>query len=136
MVRIFILDKRARETGEEAERKARKTLRALGLRKKVVDIYIVSSVQSQKLNKKYRGIDTPASVLSFSEGEGWPHPEERGRRRLGEIYLASAYLKRKGYSVQLLIIHGILHLLGFDHQNKKEARRMEREEERVRELIN
>lgn len=119
----------------EVKRAAEKTLQALQLERRTVDIYIISAAKSKEFNRKYRGVDTPASVLSFPEGSEWPHPEEKGGRQLGEIYLAPAYLKRKGYSVQLLIIHGVLHLLGFDHQTKKEAWRMEKEEERVHKLV-
>ena len=119
----------------EVKRAAEKTLEALQLENKTADIYIISEAKSKELNRKYRGVDASASVLSFPETVGFPRPEEKEGQYLGEIFITPAYLKRRGYSVQLLIIHGILHLLGFDHKEKKKARRMEKEEKRIEKLI-
>jgi probable rRNA maturation factor len=79
----------------------------------------------QDLNRRYRGKDKPTNVLSFPAQE---------KRRLGDIALAletlKAEAKTQGKTVkahfQHLVVHGTLHLLGFDHeQSAAEAERME-----------
>lgn len=72
------------------------------------------------LNRQFRQVDRPTDVLSFESDESDP---ETGRRYLGDIAIsyerALAQSEEAGHPVecelQLLLIHGILHLLGFDH---------------------
>ena len=78
----------------------------------------------RKLNRDYLGIDAPTDVLSFPASE--PDPET-GSRYLGDILISIPYA-RKGArqagnsleaEVQLLVAHGVLHLLGHDHAKPK-----------------
>ncbi len=88
-------------------------------------VLVISNGEMQTLNHQYRGIDAPTDVLSFSSGDIDP--------ATGEIYLGDvliSYPKAKhqaqtqGHTVeeelQLLTIHGVLHLLGHDHVSAKE----------------
>jgi probable rRNA maturation factor len=85
-------------------------------------VVISDNGQVAQLNRQYRGIDAPTDVLSFPAGA--PPiilPDEP--RYLGDLVIAYPYAeaqaKREGHSVQeslvLLVVHGTLHLLGFDH---------------------
>lgn len=77
-----------------------------------INIVFVDNKYTQKLNKEYRGVDTPTDVLSFKLDEN---------RNDGEIYISGEYVyksfKREKFTEEILrlIIHGTLHILGYDH---------------------
>ena len=95
------------------------------------------------LNLEHRGVDAPTDVLSFpyDEGEAIPVPEgfedEEGRY-LGDIAISLETAARQAKTaritldeeVQHIVLHGVLHLLGYDHETPEEARDMEEREER------
>ena len=95
------------------------------------DLTVVLSddVRLQKLNRDYLGVDAPTDVLSFPASETDP---ETGARYLGDILIsiprADAQAKSAGHSLeselQLLVVHGVLHLLGYDHAEAKEKSKM------------
>ena len=89
-----------------------------------VDIYIVNSSQMRKLNLRYRGLDKSTDVLAI-EGPKFPG---KGRDSIGEVYLNPNYLKSKPYDIHYILIHGLLHLLGFTHQKKSDSMKMEKRE--------
>ncbi|MDE2227530.1 MAG: rRNA maturation RNase YbeY [Alphaproteobacteria bacterium] len=84
------------------------------------------------LNRTYRGIAKPTNVLSFSCSE--PAGASARPRLLGDVVLAYGTIAREaraqrkslGDHLAHLVVHGVLHLLGFDHERAAEARRMER----------
>ncbi len=86
----------------------------------------------QELNRKYRGKDQPTNVLSFSAGDGPPLPEG-APLPLGDVVVAleTAAKEAKEQSKSLrdhfshLVTHGMLHLMGYDHQTDDEAVAME-----------
>ncbi|HVA35547.1 MAG TPA: rRNA maturation RNase YbeY [Stellaceae bacterium] len=83
------------------------------------------------LNRDYRGIAKPTNVLSFACAE--PAPRGTALRLLGDVVLAYGTISREaraqgktlGDHLAHLVVHGVLHLLGFDHERGGEARRME-----------
>jgi probable rRNA maturation factor len=88
----------------------------------------------RELNAQWRGIDTPTNVLSFET------PGPLGKRlSLGDIVIARETVAReaeeqgKSFDAHLthLIIHGFLHLIGYDHQTPREADAMEALERRI-----
>ena len=92
-------------------------------------IVLTDDAQLHKLNRDYLGIDAPTDVLSFPASETDP---ETGRRYLGDILIsvprAGEQARAAGHAleaeVQLLAVHGTLHLLGFDHAEAGEKARM------------
>lgn len=102
---------------------------------------ITGQIKIRKLNREYRGIDKPTDVLSFAlqENRGrirkFALPPD-GIARLGDVVIsfpqAAAQAAERGHSTEkelaLLVIHGILHLLGYDHLKKKDATVMESKE--------
>lgn len=83
------------------------------------------------LNKRHRGLDRPTNVLSFPIGAA--APGEGVPAMLGDVVLASGVVAReaaeqdKAVAAHLshLVVHGVLHLLGYDHETDPEAERME-----------
>lgn len=84
------------------------------------------------LNREYRGKDRATNVLAFPPGVSIPGE----RLLLGDVVLAFETVQREaeaqkkpfGNHMCHLIVHGTLHLLGYDHQDEREAARMEAEE--------
>ncbi|MBY0511761.1 MAG: rRNA maturation RNase YbeY [Rhodospirillaceae bacterium] len=105
---------------------------ALGKPGKPVELSILltSDRASRKLNALYRGKDKPTNVLSFPAGDPL---------MLGDIAVAygvtarEAKTERKTLTAHLshLVVHGVLHLLGYDHENEKDAVAMERRERKI-----
>jgi len=94
-----------------------------------LSILLTDDAQIQKLNSEYRGIDAPTDVLSFEVHERDP---ETGFLYLGEIIIstptATRQANKNGHSleaeVQLLVVHGVLHLLGHDHAEAEDKNKM------------
>jgi probable rRNA maturation factor len=97
----------------------------------------------RRLNRFYRGIDKTTDVLSFALTEdvadtGFATPND-GVARLGEVIIsyprAVAQAEEHGHSVEReiawLLIHGILHLLGYDHQDDATEARMRQREQAI-----
>jgi len=94
-----------------------------------VTIVFVDDVRIQDLNRDFLGHDAPTDVLSFPADESDP---ETGRRYLGDVVISFAraveQAGERGHTVeaemQLLVVHGVLHLLGHDHAETGERERM------------
>lgn len=92
-----------------------------------MEFFLIRDAEIKKINKKYRNKDAVTNVLSFCE----PKKFVRGNQKenfLGEIYIAPDYIKRHGQSIEHMVVHGILHLCGYDHITKKDAEKMEKKE--------
>jgi probable rRNA maturation factor len=92
-------------------------------------IVLTGDTRLHELNRDYLGVDAPTDVLSFPASETDP---ETGARYIGDILIsmprAQAQADATGHplesEVQLLAVHGVLHLLGHDHAGAKEKARM------------
>jgi probable rRNA maturation factor len=92
----------------------------------------------QRLNRDYRARDKPTNVLSFPYVASPGVPAQSGRF-LGDVAVARETLlaeaiaegKPAAHHLSHLIVHGVLHLLGYDHEHAAEARRMETLERKV-----
>lgn len=94
-----------------------------------LSIILTNDARLRELNLNYLSVDAPTDVLSFPASETDP---ETGARYIGDILIsmprARAQAKAAGHplewEVQLLVVHGILHLLGHDHARADEKARM------------
>ena len=85
------------------------------------------------LNLRYRGKDKPTNVLSFPASVAGHPGAEVVPRALGDLVLAHETLVREAaeqgiplaHHLQHLVVHGLLHLLGFDHETERDAEEME-----------
>ena len=107
-----------------------------------VDITIVTDEEIHQLNRDYRGVDRPTDVLSFALDEGDEEPEiiaGEGEHLLGDIIISAptalAQAEEFGHGIKreitYLAVHGILHLLGYDHMVEEDKRVMREQEEAV-----
>ena len=92
-----------------------------------VSIILTNDKEIHKLNKKYRGMDKPTNVLSFELGDDL---------LLGDIYISLDTVKREANDAGItvaehtahMVVHGMLHLQGYDHIKDKDAKIMESKE--------
>ena len=122
-------------------RRARAALRAVGHARSELSLALVGDDAMAELNALHRGKRGPTDVLSYSLVEG-AHTAFRGAL-LGDVVIdveqaaRQARRARRTLDAELakLLVHGILHLVGHDHERADEARRMRREERRVLRML-
>jgi len=109
-----------------------------------VSLVLVDDEEIRLFNKEYRGVDRPTDVLSFALDEkgpdepDYPTPSEM-EALLGDIIISLETAQRQGEEfghglareTAYLAVHGMLHLLGYDHDGEDETKRMRAMEERV-----
>jgi len=99
-----------------------------------VDLILVDDKFMRDLNRRFTGRNKTTDVLSFGMKEGKPESVEYPN--LGDIYVSLDLAQRQSEEygvkfeeeVRLLVIHGLLHLLGYDHKNKNQATIMRKKE--------
>ena len=100
-------------------------------------IRVVTPTESRRLNRTYRGLDRATNVLSFPAGGAGRAPGEPAP--LGDLAICAALVAREARAQRKrqaehwahMVVHGTLHLLGYDHERGPDALRMERRERRV-----
>lgn len=101
----------------------------------VLSVRVVGAARSRGLNARYRQRDKPTNVLSFAGAGAGPD----GQRHLGELVICAPVVareaRRQGKAREAhwahMTVHGVLHLLGFDHEHRAEARKMESREVQI-----
>jgi probable rRNA maturation factor len=123
-------------------RAARAMLGALEIPEAELSIVLTGDARVQELNRVYRRKDKPTDVLAFAQREG-----ELGDRAgivLGDVVISVPTARRQaqaasrpvGHEVLWLLAHGLLHLLGWDHDTPARDTRMRRETARLFEAAN
>ena len=113
---------------------ARALLEALGQADAELSLALVDDATGAELNQRFRGRAGATDVLSFALLEG-AHTQHRGGQ-LGDVVIALGVARRQaeeqGIALEAeclrLLIHGVLHLLGYDHARATEARVMQAKE--------
>jgi probable rRNA maturation factor len=146
-IEIFVEEKfRGMVNGGWVKKIVRQVLKAEGVAPPYeVSLVFTDSKTVKQLNRDYRGVDEPTDVLAFymlpqkGADSSFALPPD-GVTRLGEVIIsypqAVAQAREQGHSPErelaLLVIHGILHLLSYDHEEPEEESKMR---ERERELL-
>jgi probable rRNA maturation factor len=120
----------ARTSAAEVQRRAARMLEALRLSHAELSIVLCDDATIHALNRDYRKKDEPTDVLAFSMREG-PYAELAGEM-LGDVIVSLDTAARQAADkkhaldreVTMLVAHGLLHLLGYDHASRTEERRM------------
>jgi len=121
----------------DVTRRARAMLAALQLPDCELSILLTGDDQIHNLNKIYRKKDRPTDVLAFAQREG-EHGERAGRL-LGDVVVSVPTARRQAAAagralrdeMTMLLAHGLLHLLGWDHRTDAEDRAMRRETDKL-----
>lgn len=131
----MILNRQRRVSLDEEDLRAFATTlrRALRLSRESFAVVVVSDRRSAALNRRYRSQNQPTDVLSFAAGAS---PRTNGY--LGDVVISAETARRNARryghrleeEVKLLMVHGLLHLLGYDHESDRG--RMNRREHRLR----
>ncbi len=125
-------------------RAGRQVLRALALARCELSVSLVGDAEMRTLNRTYRRRDRPTDVLAFAFDDDTLPASAAARRLLGDVVIsietAAAQARvsrcRLAARVDALLIHGVLHLVGYDHEiSPAEERRMARRAREVRRLL-
>ena len=119
---------------ERITRLLTKALRLLGLHRAELSIFLVNDVRMRILNREYRGVDRTTDVLSFPQTDDFSINSSRLTIHefiLGDIVInlhkanrqAVEYGTTLNDEIKRLLIHGLLHLTGYDHEKGKYAER-------------
>ncbi len=109
-----------------------------------VAIVFIDEDEMTGLNERHRGVEGPTDVLSFPLEDGAPgRPPQRDPAgpplNLGDIFIAPGVVRQNAEradvdfadELALMVVHGLLHLLGWDHEEEAEAERMEARERQL-----
>jgi probable rRNA maturation factor len=107
--------------------------RAIG---REIGVSVVGPAESRRLNARYRGRDKPTNVLSFPVAELPSAAADGEPRPLGDLVICPQVLRTEAREQKKtlrahwahLVVHGSLHLIGYDHEHNTDADRMERRE--------
>ena len=130
------MSRRGGVTDEELSGFAARIVRSLSgkanMARKVTppSVTLLSSRAMRRLTWKFLKERGVADVLAFPEPKHFPHPETRSKV-LGEIYLNTEEAKRRPSRLLFLVIHGVLHLVGYDHLTRRDRMKMGYLEERL-----
>ena len=103
----------------------------------VVDVTLTDDAEQRQLNRTYRGKDAPTNVLAFPQAEAVAPADMQAL--LGDVVLAFETVRREAAEqkkpfpdhLSHLVVHGVLHLLGFDHETAADAAAMEAREIKI-----
>lgn len=121
----------------DVTRRARAMLDALQMKDRELSILLTGDDQIQKLNRIYRKKNRPTDVLAFAQHEG--ELGDRADRLLGDVVVSIPTARRQADArkrdlaseLTMLLAHGLLHLLGWDHETPAKDRRMRLETDRL-----
>ena len=105
----------------------------------IINLIVIGPEEMAQMNKQFRGKDGPTDILTFS----YYWPDLTSSNIAGEIYLCLEKIKvyaqeaGKTYKEQLeyIIIHGLTHLMGYDHESDTDWQEMEKVEKKIQSLI-
>ena len=128
---VLVHDQRFKKLAATAKKSALAALAHEKSKKSAVTVVLTSDAKIRRLNHDYRGFDKPTNVLSFPDGS-----QDGAITQLGDVVPAYATIAAEAKAqakpvadhVSHLVVHGVLHLLGHDHEKAKEAAAMESRE--------
>jgi len=114
---------------------AKTALKDIEQEKSELTVRVVDEAEIADLNRTYRGKDKTTNVLSFPFAD----PPETATNILGDVVVCAAVIKREAQEQSKaqdahwahMIVHGVLHLCGYDHEQQTQAEQMERMETNV-----
>lgn len=137
MVEIYDLTRKKElsEFFDDINEYYRKTLDVLDIKDEMdLSLIIVGKTKIRNINRDYRNIDRVTDVISFAniDSDDYDYLVEDGEVNLGDIFInvdrVKSQAKKYGHSIKrefmFLFVHGMLHLLGYDHMEKEDEKIM------------
>ena len=137
MVEIYDLTRKKElsEFFDDINEYYRKTLDVLDIKDEMdLSLIIVGKTKIRNINRDYRNIDRVTDVISFAniDSDDYDYLVEDGEVNLGDIFInvdrVKSQAKKYGHSIKrefmFLLVHGMLHLLGYDHMEKEDEKIM------------
>lgn len=142
---VHSIDKKFEALGGSVRKQVLEILMALKKDGVAIDVSLIGNRKMRALNRTYRGKDSATNVLSFEEPKQFIYPK-KGLQPKGEIYvnpeMASDWWSGKNkkkaeefLNIRFLLVHGILHLFGYDHIEDGDAVKMEKKESQTMRLL-
>jgi len=142
----FLRRRRRAAKGGDGRRLKRVVSEALGFEgvtERDVSILLTDDQEIHQLNLQWRGKDKPTDVLAFAYDESVAFPGLEHLMPLGDVIISVETAIRQAYSrkvsldkeLELLAVHGTLHLLGYDHDFPEEAKLMRKKTRQIRNKI-
>jgi len=143
---VHVIDKKFETLKNPVRKQVLEILAVLKKEGYAIDVLLLGNRKMRSLNKKYRGKDAATNVLSFEEPKEFVYPKGITKQK-GEIYLnpdmsSDWWIKRSKkkaeefLDIRFLLVHGVLHLFGYDHIEDGDATKMERKEIAIIKLLN
>lgn len=125
-----IIDNYGYEDYDYVEEVVDYVLKKLAPEDSLLNIIFIDDIEMHRMNKTYRGIDRTTDVLSFAFNDN--KTIESAINMLGDIYISIPKMKSQAVEYEhsekrelsFLIVHGILHLLGYDHMEEADEKEM------------
>ena len=137
MVEIYDLTRKKElsEFFDDINEYYRKTLDVLDIKDEMdLSLIIIGKTKIRNINRDYRNIDRVTDVISFAniDSDDYDYLVEDGEVNLGDIFInvdrVKSQAKKYGHSIKrefmFLFVHGMLHLLGYDHMEKEDEKIM------------
>ena len=132
-----LTDENVKKYEKDIKKVLQYTLKCENVKKAVFNVILVDNKYIRKINKEYRNIDKETDVISFALEDY--KDVNTSIRVLGDIYISLEKAKSQaleyGHSLKrelaFLAVHGLLHLLGYNHENKEEEKIMFGKQEMV-----
>ena len=134
--RVLISNRQDRPVDQEGLRElARDTLAGEGIERAELSVSFVGGAEMAELHERFMDEPGPTDVLSFPLDDADEAKDEEGVRLLGDVVVAPTEAERNNpgdpdAELRLLVVHGILHLLGYDHEEDGARTRMWERQER------
>lgn len=125
-----VSDKRFSTCAKKVSEVLQKALTILKKKNVSLEVHLLTDVEMKAINKVTRGKNVPTNVLSFEAG-GFSRVGESGTTYLGELYLAPDTITKRKEDIAFLAVHGLFHLFGYTHDEKRDTITMERAEDQL-----
>jgi probable rRNA maturation factor len=104
-----------------------------------VNVVVVDDAYIREINREFRNVDKPTDVISFSYLDNGEQATEADDDVAGEVYISYQMIEKEAKELgvepaKLFLrvgVHGLLHVIGFDHDTDEDETRMEREEKSI-----
>jgi len=133
MIRIYSLERKFSKLEKKVKKSAMEILDFFSLEGADLEIFLVGDDEIKKINQRYRKKENATNILSFLPPKDFP--KHYLKKSIGEIYLAPDFIFKEGSDIRRILLHGVLHLLGFNHEKRTDANKMEIKEKEAADVL-